>query len=177
MALKYHMCGSCKQEFFDDESFFRHPCVANGKRGVNDLDLNRMERQIKQLGGAKLLEGLTDPEAVRSVLRELQQSNDLNVANGENVELPKAEEVSPESVAKRIEAASDIKRMRHELKQAGIEANTLSFEETKAEYDAMKARQAQTAQAQKQTAQPKSSSRQSAKPSGAAANVAGGGTR
>lgn len=139
--MKYHLCGVCKKEFFDDETFFKHPCVCNNARGVNDVNINDLEKQIKKFGGKALLDGLTDPMAIRDLAEKLKREHELSAKNDNNSAPEKTPEVTAESLAKRAEATAEMKRMKHELKEAGIEANTLSADQTKAEYDAMKARQ------------------------------------
>ena len=139
--MQYHICPRCHREFYGDAAFFAHPCMME-KSGVNIKDADAVLSRVGGIDGLKslpadmvgpLLEGLGDKglEIARALGIGVkgQPSEKPAPTGGEDKQVP------AESITARLTATQDTVRMKGELAAKGIDAQTLTAEQTKAEYD------------------------------------------
>jgi hypothetical protein len=121
-AVQYHMCGNCRREFYSDEAYRDHACLKNSKNPNGDP--RGMHAKAMANGMFKDITG--DDKKSKEVMESISAGNgnvDANILE------------SQASTDIRLQAVQEMKRMKHELTKAGIPCNTLSEEQTRAEYE------------------------------------------
>lgn len=144
MPISYHFCSECNHEFMSDEAFFGpgHKCMH--KNDGSDKVLSRM-------GAPKELKDM-DPEVRKSVLESMGAEGaaiEAKLNSEEKAKKPAPtggddKTVPAEQLSARLDASKEIVLMKGELQKHGIDAQTLTPEETRAEYEKVMAAKAAT---------------------------------
>ena len=143
----YRICPKCRHEFYNEESWSKHPC--NAGKTPDDAKKKALD-QLVRVGGEEALKGL-DPDMAMEILRpmgaeglEIAKRIGIAAKGGDLKSTASAptggEDNTPpaESLTARLNAADEIIRMKQELVAAGHEVQTLSAEETRREYARLK---------------------------------------
>lgn len=119
----YQACSGCRREFFSREEFEGHPCFRNR----STFDVNNILGASGKVVTVKGAESLGDRKA--------------EVLANSNPNTGVAEAADTVATDIRLEAVREVTKMKQELVMAGIEAQTMTAEQTKAEYARFKAEQ------------------------------------
>ena len=132
----YQACSGCRREFFSREEFEGHPCFRNR----STFDVNNILGASGKVVTVKGAESLGDRKA--------------EVLANSNPNTGVAEAADTVATDIRLEAVREVTKMKQELVMAGIEAQTMTTEQTKAEYAKFKAEQAAKEEQKTETAAP-----------------------
>lgn len=123
---QYHACGKCHREFYSDDAFFAHPCIAAKIRE------NGGHATPSTVSPTPVTNGKVPKDAIHYGAESAIRMQ--NAKNEENEQELTAEDVNIRTIS-RLAATKELTDMKHALAEHGIDCGTWNAEETKAAYD------------------------------------------
>lgn len=131
---QYHACGRCHREFYSDQDFFAHPCMAAKIRE------NGGKATPSSIAPEPVTNGKVPKDAIHyGAETAIQIQKERNASTEEELS---AEDVNVKTLS-RLAATKELTEMKHALADKGIDCGTWNADETKAAYDKMMQEEAQ----------------------------------
>lgn len=149
MPISYHFCSECNHEFMTDKAYWDHPCMQKNKGGdgvfsrmgepkeLKDMDPDVRKTVLESMGAEGAL--------LEAKLRDKGDEKKAAPTGGDDKTIP------GEQISARLDASKEVIQMKSELQKLGIDAQTLTADETRAEYEKAMAAKAATSSKKKNT--------------------------